>query len=85
MFGPHHLHGQLERGMLRHFLQGALGYVGLAVLEPFVAYHVPYLDISARADLLERLADYVDRLDDMPVMAMPDLAQFGPDFSPLAR
>ncbi|MGB0695339.1 MAG: NAD(P)H-dependent oxidoreductase [Rhodospirillaceae bacterium] len=41
MFGPDAIHGDLALGMMRHFFQGSLGYVGLDVLEPFIAYHVP--------------------------------------------
>jgi putative NADPH-quinone reductase len=44
MFGPQSIHGELETGMLRHFFQGTLGYVGLAMHQPFVAYHVPSVD-----------------------------------------
>lgn len=83
MFGPDAVHGELETGMMRHFFQGTLGYVGLDVLEPFVAYHVPYLDADARKAMLDRLAEHVDRIDDLPVLAMPDLARFDATFQPL--
>ncbi|MBR0754332.1 NAD(P)H-dependent oxidoreductase [Bradyrhizobium jicamae] len=43
MFGSDAIHGELETGMMRHFFQGTLGYVGLSVHQPFVAYHVPYV------------------------------------------
>lgn len=82
MFGPGSLHGELETGMLRHFLQGTLGYAGLDVAQPFAAHHVPYLDAAARAGLLRDLATYVDGFDDVPIMPKPDLSGFDADFSP---
>lgn len=42
MFGEGAVHGDLEI-MLRPILRGTLAYVGLTVLAPFVAYHVPYI------------------------------------------
>jgi NAD(P)H dehydrogenase (quinone) len=83
MFGSGSLHGDLEFGMLRHFLQGALGYVGLDVLEPFTAYHVPYVDEAARRDLLDRFRAHVAGLDTLPVLPMPKLEQFDATFAPL--
>jgi hypothetical protein len=44
MFGTDSIHGDLADGMLRHFFAGTLGYVGLAVHRPYLAYHVPYVD-----------------------------------------
>ncbi|MCE4369621.1 NAD(P)H-dependent oxidoreductase [Xanthomonas hortorum] len=81
MFGQDGIHGELELGMLRHFLQGTLGYVGLEVLEPFVAYHAPYLDDATRADLLARLSEAVDTLDQRGSLPMPDPGQFSDDLS----
>jgi len=82
MFGPTAIHGQLVTGMMRHFFQGTLGYVGLAVHAPFVAYHVPYVDDAARRAMLADLAHYVHTLDRQPVLAMPDLADFDDTFAP---
>ena len=82
MFGPGSVHGDLETGMLRHFLQGSLGYVGLQVTEPFVAYHAPYLPEEERTRMLQALATYFDRLDEQPVMAMPDLSAFDAGLAP---
>jgi NAD(P)H dehydrogenase (quinone) len=83
MFGPGSLHGEFETGMLRHFLQGTLGYVGLKVLEPFAAYHVPYIDEAARRDLLGVLRQRLSRVDDIPSLPMPDLSGFDRTFAPL--
>jgi NAD(P)H dehydrogenase (quinone) len=84
MFGPGSIHGELETGMLRHFLQGTLGYVGLEVLEPYVAYHAPYLDAAGRQGLLDGLAGHVARLESLPAMLMPALDAFDRSFAPIS-
>jgi len=85
MFGAGALHGELTTGMMRHFFQGTLGYVGLTVHEPFIAHHVPYLDDAARQGLLEELRNCIVSLSDRPVLPMPDLALFDESFAPLNR
>jgi len=85
MFGPAALHGELANGMMRHFFQGTLGYVGLAVHQPFAAYHVPYIDHGARTALLADLRTAVLELDARPVLPMPDLEQFDAQFAPVSR
>lgn len=82
MFGPGGVHGELEAGMLRHFFQGTLGYVGLAVHRPFVAHHVPYVDDARRREMLAELAAYVRTLDRQPVLAMPDLEDYDETLAP---
>lgn len=82
MFGPGSIHGELEQGMLRHFFQGTLGYVGLTVHKPFAAYHVPYVDAAARAAMLDGLADYVRALEDQPTFVLPDLEAFDERLEP---
>lgn len=84
MFGPGALHGELETGMLRHFFQGTLGYVGLSVHRPFAAYHVPYISDEARRGLLDELRAHVRGLDDVPFMPMPDLEAYDEVFAPKA-
>lgn len=76
MFGEDAIHGALESGMMRSFFQGTLGYVGLTVHRPFVAYHVPYVPAPRREEMLDELRAYVRDLDGQPVMPMPDLARF---------
>lgn len=83
MFGPDGLHGPLVDGFLRSFFQGSLGYVGFEVLEPFVAYHTPYLPIEERSASLDRLAERFSNLDAVPAMVMPDLSLFGDRFEKL--
>src|SRR5665213_1081475 len=72
----------LAAGMLRHFFQGTLGYVGLDVHRPFFAHHVPYVDTARRAAMLEELRDYVRTLDAQPLISMPDLDAFDDALAP---
>ena len=83
MFGSGSLHGDLELGMMRHFFQGTLGYVGFDVLEPFVAWHVPYIDDAARGDLLDDLRADLAGLATRAHLPMPRTSDFGPTFEPL--
>ena len=70
--------------MMRHLFQGTLGYVGIAVHEPFVAHNVPYIGPAAMTAVLADLADVVTRLDGRPVRHVPDLADFDNRFAPMA-
>ena len=85
MFGAGSLHGELHgaSGMLRHLLQGSLGYVGMTVLEPFVAYHVPYVSAEARTAELARWRRELGRLDARTALPMPSLAGYDESFRPL--
>lgn len=76
MFGADAIHGELVNGMLRNFFQGTLGYVGLTVHRPFVAYHVPYVQREQREQMLQDLRNYVRDLDAQPVLPVPDLDRF---------
>lgn len=82
MFGASALHGELEQGMLSHLLRGSLGVVGYDVLAPFWAYHAPYVDRTARVQMLAALRDRVLKIEDSPILGMPDLATFGEHFEP---
>ncbi len=82
MFGPRAIHGDLETGLLRHFFQGTLGYVGLAVHRPFVAYHVPYVDDRARHEMLEDLRGCISDLDSRPILPLPDLEDYDEALAP---
>lgn len=83
MFGPGSVHGDLN-GMLRHLLQGTLGYVGFGVFEPFYAHHVPYVSDATREGILQRLRQEVIRLDSRPLLAMPTLDGFDDELRPKA-
>jgi len=82
MFGEGAIHGPLVDGMMKHFFQGTLGYVGLGVLAPFIAWHVPYVSDDDRKKMLGDLADYIRTLDDQPLLPMPDLDDFDDRFRP---
>jgi NAD(P)H dehydrogenase (quinone) len=81
MFGPGAIHGDLK-GMLRHLLQGTLGYVGFSVYEPFFAHHVPYVDDTTRASMLMKLWNEIQNVENRPVLSMPSLDDFDDGFQP---
>jgi NAD(P)H dehydrogenase (quinone) len=84
MFGPDAVHGELET-MLRHLLRGTLYYVGLSVLPPFFAYHVPYIRAEARARYLERYRDHLLAVDQMTPLSFPSLDEFDDRLCPRRR
>lgn len=83
MFGPDGLHGPLVDGFLRSFFQGSLGYVGFEVIEPFVAYHTPYLPLAERMACLDAVGRRFEDLEGQIRMSMPDLSHFGDRFERL--
>ncbi|MGN6319691.1 NAD(P)H-dependent oxidoreductase [Trinickia sp.] len=85
MFGARGIHGELAGGMLRHLLQGTLGYVGYEVLEPFFAWHIPYCSAEQRADTLVRWRDFIARIDERAPMSMPRFEGYDDIFQPIAR
>lgn len=69
MFGEGAIHGPLE-DMLRPILRGTLAYVGFEVLEPFVAWHVPYISDEARQAFLVGYGQRLQGLaDEQPQVA----------------
>jgi len=84
MFGPDAVHGPLE-DMLRHLLRGTLYYVGMDVLPPFVAWHVPYISHEARVEILERYRDRLRTLEQLAPLAFPSLDAFDDKLLPKAR
>lgn len=82
MFGPGSIHGDLN-AMLKPVLQGSLGYAGMQVLEPFAAYHVPYITHEARVEVLEALDACVDGLETRAVLPKPSLDDFDPQMNPI--
>jgi NAD(P)H dehydrogenase (quinone) len=83
MFGSDGIHGELAGGMLRHLLQGTLGYVGYDVLEPFFAWHVPYSPSEELSTMLSEWRQFVHKLDDQPRIPMPRLENYDDVFRPL--
>ncbi|WP_374438542.1 NAD(P)H-dependent oxidoreductase [Pseudomonas panipatensis] len=75
MFGEGAIHGPLE-DMLRPILRGTLAYTGMAVLPPFVAWHVPYIGNDARQDFLRQYQERLQHLQSDQPLAFPRLEQF---------
>lgn len=84
MFGPDAIHGEIE-AMFRHLHRGTLGYVGYDVLEPFRAFHVPYVSDEERRRTIADLRDHLGRLETLPVLPMPDLDDYDAVCRPLHR
>ena len=84
MFGPDAIHGDLTMGMLRHVIQGTLGYVGYEVYEPFVAFHVPYVTDEARPELPTSFDAQITALHRRTLLEMPRLGEFDEQFRPIA-
>jgi NAD(P)H dehydrogenase (quinone) len=82
MFGEEAIHGELNT-MLRPVLRGSLGYAGFGVIEPFAAYHVPYISPEARVEMLEQLDTAVDTLGSRSRVSYPSLDNFDPQMNPL--
>jgi len=82
MFGDGAIHGPLE-DMLRPILRGTLAYVGFEVLEPFVAWHVPYISDEARKEFLQGYQQRLEHLSDDLPMQFPRLSQFDEALNPL--
>ncbi|QTT89338.1 NAD(P)H-dependent oxidoreductase [Pseudomonas chlororaphis] len=82
MFGEGAIHGPLN-DMLRPILRGTLAYVGFEVLEPFVAWHVPYISDQAREEFLVAYQRRLEQVaDDLPI-EFPRLSQFDEALYPL--
>lgn len=81
MFGPGAVHGEIET-MLRPLLRGTLYYVGLRVLPPFFAYHIPYITHDARQHTLEQYRHHLRTLPEMPALAFPSLDDFDDRMQP---
>lgn len=75
MFGADAVHGPLD-DMLRPLLRGTLAYAGFEVLQPYVAYHVPYVDDATRQGFLEDLRKHVSDVAGLPRLTFPSLDDF---------
>jgi NAD(P)H dehydrogenase (quinone) len=83
MFGPGAVHGELDT-LLKPIHQGMLGYVGLTVLPPFVAYHVPYLKAPEREAIMAGYQAHLARLDTLQPLKMPSLNDYDATMHPLS-
>lgn len=84
MFGPGAIHGELET-LLKPILQGVLGYVGLTVLPPFVAHHVPYLKQPEREAIMQAWQAHLDQIDSLEPLKMPSLNDYDATLHPLGK
>lgn len=84
MFGNDGVHGSFE-GMLRHLLQGTLGYTGLDVLAPYVAWHVPYVTSEQRLGYLEAWRKRLPHLMEEAPILFPSLDAFDENMYPLRK
>lgn len=75
MFGERAIHGPLD-DMLRPLLRGTLYYIGMEVLPPFAAYHVPYLNDAARGSILDAYRAYLRQLEALQPLRFPRLEDF---------
>lgn len=82
MFGEGAIHGPLE-DMLRPLLRGTLAYVGLEVLPPFVAWHVPYISAEARAQFRVGYHERLENLEQDSPLVFPRLSQFDEALYPI--
>ncbi len=82
LFGEKGIHGEIKT-LLKPILQGTLGYVGLDVLEPFVAYHIPYLSFEERQNILQHWQHYLNHLNEQIILPKPDLNLFDEKLNPL--
>lgn len=84
MFGDGAIHPPLS-DITSHLWRGTLGYVGYQVLEPFYAYHVPYISDRERQTILADWSKSLDDLDSRPALTMPRLEEFDGTLSPVGR
>jgi len=84
MFGTGAIRGEIEP-MFRHLSRGTLGYVGYTVVEPFWAFHVPYITDEARNLELVRLREHLARLNSLASPCIPDLDDYDRECRPILR
>lgn len=82
MFGSGAVHGEME-ALLRPIHQGVLAYVGLEVLPPFIAYHVPYISEVARWGYLKEYFQHLVTLDKRAPLTFSRLEDFDEKLRPL--
>jgi NAD(P)H dehydrogenase (quinone) len=76
------IHGGLEE-MLRPILQGTLGYTGMTVLPPFVAWHVPYIKPEQRDGLMAQYRQRLRGIDALQPLRFPSMDDFDSALRPV--
>lgn len=54
----------------------ALGYVGLQIVTPFVAYRVVYISYEARQEIMADYREHLGKLCQLPMLSYPPLGDF---------
>jgi NAD(P)H dehydrogenase (quinone) len=78
------IHGHIN-DMLRPIQRGTLGYTGMSVLPPFVGYHVPYLPVEERTEILEQYRRHLRQLDALAPLRFPSMDEFDSRLYPQAQ
>ncbi|WP_367253344.1 NAD(P)H-dependent oxidoreductase [Pseudomonas sp. stari2] len=81
MFGAGAIHGEIET-LLRPIHQGMLGYVGLEVLPPFIAWHVPYISDEGRREYLTQYRQHLLDLEQHTPLSMPAMSDYDETLRP---
>jgi len=81
MFGVQAIHGELE-AMLRPLLRGTFYYVGCEVLQPFVAWHVPYITAADRSSILTQYRSRLASIETDVPLTYPSLNDFDEEMRP---
>jgi len=68
--------------MLQPALQGTLAYVGMTVLPPFIAYHIPYISQEDRAAYLEKYVHHLQTLEQRPPLTFPSMNDYDDKLHP---
>ncbi|WP_424944698.1 NAD(P)H-dependent oxidoreductase [Aliiroseovarius crassostreae] len=84
MFGENAVHGPMNT-MLSPLLRGTLGYTGMEVLDPFLAWHVPYISQEAREEMMQDYETSLRGLDSRPSLKFPSLDAFDERLNPLQQ
>lgn len=82
MFGERAVHGPMNT-MLSPLLRGTLGYTGMEVLDPFMAWHVPYISQEAREGIMRDYEASLRDLDSRATLEFPSLDDFDKRLNPL--
>lgn len=82
MFGEKGIHGDIET-LLSPLLKGTLGYAGFDVVQPFFAFHVPYVEAAERHVMLTRLEKHIEQLDRLTTLPLPSLSEYDEKMQPI--
>ncbi|MNF17481.1 hypothetical protein D3C80_2210110 [compost metagenome] len=55
------------------------------MLPPFIGYHVPYVSVEARGQILADYGRHLHTLDDQQPLVFPSMSDFDDRLMPLAR